>query len=872
MYQSVYYCYKEKKYWIRDDEAGWSDFQHTPTVYKRIPSKIEGSLPILTGGFCYPIKKSWEHKEDTNILEKDINPELYILRELYHKYDDVVPKYENLLYLDIECEILGALTPEFIKLSPAKLTSIAILDKTTKTKICFIVDTSNEITKIDKEGKLIIPCSSENEMIKRFLDKLEELDPTIIVTYNGSYFDIPYLYYRIKKQLGESEALRLSPIKKINIQEWDESNSVRLGGVNHLDFMLLFKKYVTKQESSYKLGEIGFKYVELGKIEYEGNLNQLFKTDKNLFIDYNLRDVEILEKLEDKLKFIELTILLSHICNIPYDQIYYNTVMNEGAILKYLKRLGVVSPNKPTTHNPSLKPKFINGEKVKEPYAGGYIKEPNIGLYFDVIDLDFTSLYPSIIKSLNLGIETLVGRIVSERNANYEQELSLEKLRLQDPNKVIEIEMLNKQDYTLKSSQTTIKNIISLIEQNKYTISCSGGIFRTDERSITAKILEDWFQKREDYRELKKKAGKDKKWEDYKLYDLRQQAFKILQVALYGTYAINSWRYTDGHKICSASITNSGQRATKESIEFVNKLIDEKLGKKDGDYVIISDTDSIYLCLKDFNISSENKTAKIFEIANEIQIKANNNLDVLVKDMFNIKGKHFFQLKQEVIAQSVLVTGKRRYGMFLMNKEGVEIPPDHKDALDLKGLEIMKSNMNSIFKKFGENLIKEILFGKPKSGIDQSIVDFYKTLKTLDPKLLGRPTGVSYIKKYIRSKPTSGQIFSTFEVGAPINTKSAIIYNDLLKFKKLDKQYESIIEGDRIFITNLKNNPYYIETIAIPHNKLAPDIEEFIKKYIDIDEIFESILLGKLKELYKDINWGFPNLNPNISRFFVYED
>lgn len=869
MFQSVYYDYKSYTYFLRDDVEGWSNFKYQPTYYQRCSEHTEGALPVLTGGFAKPTKKLV--KEDTSLLEKDINKELVLLRDLYYKQDEVIPSWHNILFLDIEIEIMGALTPEFIKNAIAPITSIALYDKTTKQKICFIVDKSKEITEISLHDKKVIPCISERELMGKFLSKLEELDPTIMVGYNSSYFDIPYLYYRIGKVLGEASALKLSPIGKVNIQEWDEANPIRLGGVNHLDFMLLFKKYITKQEPSYKLGEIGFKYVELGKIEYDGNLNQLFKNDKEAFIEYNFRDVEILDKLEDKLKFVDLTIMLSHICNIPYDQIYYNTMMNEGAILKFLKLKGIVSPNKPTTHNPHLK-------EIKESYAGGFIKQPNVGLYFDVIDLDFTSLYPSIIKSLNLGIETLIGRIRSDNNSNYEQELSLERLKSRDPNEEVVIEMLDKINYTLKSSQTNIGKIIKIIEDNKYTISASGGIFRTDERSVVAKILEGWFEKREHYRGLKKQAGKAEDWANYKLYDLFQHAFKILQNAMYGTFALNTWRYTDGHKICSASITNTGQRLTKESIDFVNNKINQETGKKE-DNIIISDTDSLYICIKSIldsrykDLNKEEKNSKILEIANDIQSHANNSLNALSKRLFNVDpGKHFFQLKQEVIAQSVIVTGKRRYAMFITNKEGVEISAEHKDALDLKGLEVMKSNMNKIFRKFGENIIKNILFGKNKKDIDQSIIDFHKALKKTDPKLLGKPTGVSYLKKYIKNKPSSGNIFSTFELKAPTNTKAAVRFNDLLRFKNLDKKHECIIEGDKIFIINLKPNPYHIETIAIPNGKVPEEIEKFINMYIDIDEIFESMILNKLKELWGDINWTFPELNSNISKFLIYED
>lgn len=861
MYQSIYYDFSEHTYYLRDDKTGWNKFQYQPTFWKRVDEWSEKAQPILTGGWAVPTKKF--DKDDTNLLEKDISKELLVLRELYYKYDDVVPEWHNIIYLDIEIEMGGALTPEYIKSAPMPLTSIAMRDMTTKQYFCFIIDKSKEIKETNQDGKHIIPCGSEKELAKRFLDKLEELDPTIICGYNSEYFDIPYLYFRIKQILGESEVLRLSPIKKINYREFAGEVQLTIGGVNHLDYMLLHKKYIMKEEPSYKLGDIGEKYVKLGKIEYEGNLNTLFKSDINRFIDYNLRDVEIIEKLEEKLKFIELTIMISHICNIPYESIYYNTVMNEGAILKYLKREGIVSPNKPTTHNPPLK-------NIKESYAGGYLLEPIPGLYFDVIDLDFTSLYPSIIKSLNLGIETLVGRIKVEHNATYEQNHSLEKLKERDPEEQVIVEKLDKTNYTLKAAKVKIKDLINIIEQNNFTISASGAMFKTDEQSVCSKILQGWFEKREHYRGLKKKAGKAEDWTNYKLYDLFQHAFKILQNAMYGTYAINGWRYTDGHLICSAAITNTGQRLTQESIVNVNKTINTEL-QTDNQYICISDTDSMYIVLGDLikhrypKLSADDKNNKILEIANEIQTYSNQYLDSLSKRLFNIApGSHYFQLKQEVICAGVLTTGKRRYAMYVTNKEGVAV-----EELDMKGLELMKSNMNKLFKKFGEDLIKNVLFGKSKEEIDNSITDFYQSLKTLDFRLLGKPTGVKQIEAY-HIPARAGEIFSSFRLKAPSNTKAAVRYNDLLKFKKLDKKYESIIEGDKLFIINLKQNPFHIDTIGIPNAKTPPEIEEFVKTYIDIEEIFESLLANKLKNLYIDLKWEFPPLNANVKKFFAF--
>ena len=164
-------------------------------------------------------------------------------------------------------------------------------------------------------GKQVIPCKDENTLLRKFLNKWEQMDPTIVVGYNSDFFDIPYLYYRIKKRLND-EVLRLSPVKKIDENIYNPNSPIKIGLVNSLDYMLLLKKYIMKEEPSYKLGDIGTKYAKLGKIEYNGGLDKLFKEDKEKYVDYNIRDVEIIEALEEKQKFIELTILISHLCQI----------------------------------------------------------------------------------------------------------------------------------------------------------------------------------------------------------------------------------------------------------------------------------------------------------------------------------------------------------------------------------------------------------------------------------------------------------------------------------------------------------------------------------------------------------------------------
>jgi len=567
MFQSVYYNRTpgedQYHYYLRDDKKGINCFQYWPTLY--IKDEF-GEHTNLFGDKCTAFQGKYD-RNDPNIFEKDIDRELVLLRDLYYKTDDM-PSYHNTVYLDIEIEILGALTPTTIREANAEITAIALIDVSTKEKICYILDKEGEMEETTVNGKIVIPCENENILLRKFLSKWEQMDPTIVVGWNSDYFDIPYIYYRIRKRLGD-EVLRLSPIGKIDENVYNPNSPIKIGLVNSLDYMLLLKKYITKEEPSYKLGDIGVKYAKMGKIEYNGGLDKLFKEDKEKYVEYNIRDVEIIEALEEKLKFIELTILISHLCHTPYESIYYNTTLNEGAILTYLKRKGIVAPNKPTTTNPSIREievddhiihqrgtptvegivyeikdkevvirtmsghfqtRNIKSIRKKESYAGGYLLDPKPGLYSDVSDLDFTSLYPSIIKSLNLGIETLMGRIVTKDN--YEQYNSLEQLKKRNPEEIIHIQKLNRKTYVLKDANISLGNLIDLIETNKWTISASGAFYRTDVKSIACEVLQDWFDQRNHYRGLKSKAGKAEDWANYKLYDLYQMAFKILQNAL----------------------------------------------------------------------------------------------------------------------------------------------------------------------------------------------------------------------------------------------------------------------------------------------------------------------------------------------------
>jgi len=886
MYQSVYYDRDEKHYYLRDDKKGWKHFQYWPTFYA---ADIDGEFETLHGEKVSPVKRM-DNWKDPKYYEKDVDRNTRLLVDMYYESDDT-PSYHNIVYLDIECEIAGALTPSNIRDPKGKITSIALYDNNSKKYYCLILDDKGKMTKTINDDKEIIPYSTEQDLLSGFLDIWIDLDPTIISGWNSAFFDMPYLYNRIRLVCGEEVALYLSPIRKVTYNEYNTDNPITIGGLNHLDYMLLFKKFITKQEPTYRLGEIGNKYVKLDKIEYQGSLDRLFEEDVNKFIDYNIRDVEIIVELEQVMKFIELTVTIGHLCHTTYESIYYSTVLNDGAILTYLKRKGIVSPNKPTTYNPSLRDISVKKaefeykagridkteyEEIKSlaEYAGGYLKDPNPGLYEWVIDLDFTSLYPSIIRSLNIGIETLVGRIVNRDK--YDNQWSLKELRAMDPNEEVEIEKV-KANKQLSRSRVKVGDILHLIESNDMLISAPGVIFRKDKSSVVCEILADWFAKRQEYKALMKKAYKAGDTVKGEFYNKRQHAYKIKLNDVYGVFAINGWRYTDGHKFISKAITLTGQRLTQDSITFVNEWMNKKLGTDNIDYVVTSDTDSLFVQVKELalqmnpelvNADKDEWIKVVLEIASEVQELANEYMHTLVKDLFNIdypNEPHYFELKQEVVLERGYFAGKRRYAQYIVNKEGVTT-----NELDMKGLDLMKSNFPPMFKEFGEHILTEIMFGKPKAQIDKEVLEFRESLRTVDWKRILKPTGLKKMKEYIAGPPNAGEIFSKLKLKCPINTKAAIFYNDMLRFKKQDTNFPTFQIGDKMYIAKLKNNPYRIEVIGFNGYNDPPEILEFIEKYIDRDGLFDSVIKNKLENVYMDIGWGMPVFNAKVNKFFQF--
>ena len=538
---------KDNKYLIHlwEDE-GYSKVEWDNQAY----IECDENEAQYTGLNGEPLKKviNWR-SDDSKLHFHDMPPYQKFLVEKYGINDEPSTTHRE-IFFDIECEMGDALTPEYIKSAPKRITSIAWYDKQIDEWGIVILDDEQQLTRTKAKNKEIIPCKTEEELLAKFLERFRDMDPDIIVGWNSDYFDIPYLYYRMCNILGEDFARHLSPIGYVRETPWFKDQYIQIAGVESLDYMRLHKKYSWADEPPMRLDAIGEKYVGMNKIEYEGNLDQLFKDDIQKFIRYNFVDVEILKLLDEKLDYLALTKNLSHKGKHNYSEVYANTKTQDGAISAYLLSKKIIPPAK--ERNPIS----------KKGYAGGYLFCPQAGLYNYMFDEDLTSLYPSIIMTVNIGKETMVARIIDADDRN--NRLGLNDLKSKDPEEEILIENIKR-----KRTKVTIGELIEFIESNNWAISANGVMFSTNRESVLSTILNKWFDERVLYKNKMKDAYKSGNNELGAAYHMKQYTMKILLNSLYGATALGSFRY--GNVVLSEAITLSGQRIIQESALCANR-------------------------------------------------------------------------------------------------------------------------------------------------------------------------------------------------------------------------------------------------------------------------------------------------------------
>jgi len=825
MYQNIYYQREKNLMHIWDDTQGYRAFPYTRYAYEKAQ---RGEYTTLYGDTVTKIYKFT--KDDPDLFESDVPETTRVLVDTYTD-SDLPSKGHVVLTYDIEVEMLTGL-PDPEK-AENECTSIALHDSATNQYWVLVMDKEGKLLEKKTDKAIVIPFRTEEEMLLKYLELYEYINPSIVTGWNIDYFDTPYLYNRIVKLLGKKQASRLSPIGECFWSPYRKRYF--MAGVSYLDYIALYKNYNYGELDSYRLDSIAQRELGRKKIEYDGNLDILFETDIEKFIEYNLVDVELVVEFDKKLQFIDTARGICHAGHVPYEDFVYSSKYLEGALLTYLKRKGIVAPNKPADRQERME---ALRENKQEKFIGAYVKAPIVGKYEWIYDLDLTSLYPSIIMTVNISPETKMGKIENWDAQDYIKG--------------------SRDTWIINGDTITQENLKLFFERSKFAVASNGVLYRTDKVGCIPDILDLWFSQRVEFKNKMKEYGNSGDEEKYAWYKKRQLVQKILLNSLYGVLGLPAFRFYDVDN--ATAVTTTGQTVIKSTADMTNLKYNKELGTPKADSNIYIDTDSVFFSaapLMDKRIPNwkdndqETIAGYVNDIAEEVQNYLNNFYDMLSVKVFNVdKDKHRFEIKKEYVSKSGIWIAKKRYAQWIISDNGVPC-----DKLDVKGLDVVRSSYPAAFRKFMSEVLIEILRGDTEEQLTNKIHDFKKGLPTMEVVKIAKAGAVKNLSKYRPKKKDQTAMFQ-FMSGTPAHVKASIAYNQLLKHFGLQNKYEPLKDGDKIKWVYLKQNPFGLGGVGFNGYNDPPQIMDLIKTYIDHDKIFERELLKKLEDFYGALGWG----------------
>ena len=832
MYQRIYHDRNNGLVHLWDDNSGYTTFPFEKYAYVIDP---KGTFETMNG---LKVKKvthwSQEAEKQNLVFEHDVPIYTRVLIDKYYESDEV-SKNHTILFFDIEVAKEG-------KYSTAKealntITSIAYYDSREQIYHCLLLDIDNFVSDKNIDGVELKRFSSEQELLIYFIQQWRKIDPTIVTTWNGDSFDVPYLYNRLVNVLGQKWAAKLSPISIVEPREYGRDFTVRIAGVNQMDYLKLYKTYTYNEEPRYTLDAISKKELGRGKVEYEGSLDDLFKSDIHKFIQYNVTDVELLVAMNKKLDFIEIARGICHKGHVPYEDFTMSSRYLDGASLVYCKRNNIVA---------SKGVQSID----KSTAEGAFVKLPKPGLYQYIYDVDATSLYPSNIMSLNISPETLYGKIHNWSEEDWvkksDKELHLETFVTNlsdslygDENKYSKIHQANFQDF---------------LETNNLSIASNGCLYKLDKPGLIPSILDSWFRERKEYSRIAAERKLSGDIEGYQYYDKKQLVTKILLNSFYGVLLLPTFRFYNRDN--GESVTVTGQSLIQYAMKVANLIYNKKIGSENVDYVIAGDTDSVFLPalpLVRLTYDGDDKERLIQEtmkVVDDVQSTINKSFDVYAKKLHNISS-HRWEVKQELIANRAFWgDAKKRYAMWIVFKKGLPV-----DELEVKGMDMVRSSFPQTFRNFQKQIIIDILHDVKSDVLNKKIYDFKEFFRKEPLSNIMLPTSVKEYSKY-----------SYGQKGTPIHVKSAQNFNKLLELFGIEN-IPKIGNGDKILWCYVKQNPYGFESIALSGENDPKQIIEFVERFIDKEKIFENTLLSKLQDTWDNLGWGKIVLEQNNDFF-----
>ena len=663
--------------------------------------------------------------------------------------------------------------------------------------------------KNDRDDVTYVECESEVHLLKEFLVFWEKHQPDVITGWNTEFFDIPYLCNRITHLFGEDEVKRLSPWKGVQSREIYKMGrnhlTYNIQGVAALDYFDLYRKFTYTAQESYRLDHIA--KIELGESK-SGNPFDTFRDwytkDFQSFIEYNIQDVEIVDKLEDKMKLIELCLTMAYDAKVNYTDVLGSVRYWDVLIYNHLREKKIVIPQK------------TNNEKAEQ-YEGAYVKDPQVGMHKWVMSFDLNSLYPHLIMQYNISPETLI------------------------PN--------------CKKMDGLVDKILEGKAKNTTThcMTPNGAFFRKDKRGFLPELMENMYNDRVKYKKLMLEAQQE--YENTKnkellktisRYNNIQMAKKISLNSAYGAIGNNWFRYFD--LLVATAITTSGQLSIRWIEKALNVYLNKILNTKKIDYVIASDTDSVYITFEKLvdNVFDEGTDTK--KIVNFLDTIAKEKLEPFINKSYTALAKEMnaydqrMVMAREVIADKGIWTAKKRYILNVHDSEGVRYK---EPKLKIMGIEAVKSSTPAPCRNRIRDALQIIINGDEKS-LNNFIQEFRKEFMTLSPEEIAFPRSCNGVLRY---SDTS----SLYKKGTPMHVKGAILYNHLISGKKLEGKYPLIQEGDKIRFLNMKQ-PNIYQSSAFSFITTFPKELDIIDR-IDYDIQFTKSFVEPLKFITDKMNW-----------------
>lgn len=675
-----------------------------------------------------------------------------------------------------------------------------------------------------------LKCKDETTLLEKFLLAWEHLAPDVVTGWNVEFFDIPYIYNRICKILGETPAKKLSPWGVIDKREVERfghvEESIRIAGIAILDYLQLYKKYSYTPQASYRLNHIAHEELGEEKLDYAeyDSLAELYKKNFQKFMEYNVRDVYLVKAIDDKRKFIEQIYALAYDAKVNFIDTFSPVRMWDVMIHNYLLAQNIVIPQQ------------VNQQRGKS-IVGGFVKETLTGMHKWVVGFDLTSLYPMLFQQYNISPETF-------RGYYKDAEVTVD---------------------SLLDGQLDDGNLQKFLKDNNYSLAATGCVFDRDIQGFLPALMARLFEQRAEYK--KKMKATQKKLEkavpgtdehkaltrEVGLLHNRQLIKKIQLNSGYGAFANPYFRWYDNR--FAESITKSGQLSIRWMYREMNRYMNNKCETKDVDYIIACDTDSMYITMDKWVAQMGDQT----DIVSTLDELCEKTLQPFIDKTFRTLSlkvnafKHTLDMKRETISDKGIWTGKKHYILNVYDQEGVRYT---KPKLKMVGIETIKSSTPAVCRKaLTESL--DIIMNKDEETLQKFIAELEKNYPSFAFEDIAFPRGCNNLDKYSDACNIYGK-------KTPIQVRGALVYNHYLDTKGY-KKLERVLEGEKVKFSYLTMpNPIQSDVVSVP-SMLPPQIG--LHKYIDYNTQFNKGFLEPVNSILKVIGWNPRKVN-TLDSFF----